>query len=89
MSRTHQRLRLEDLRNGMRVNSEQLSDIYNIHFILIDPRISDDGSSIDGELAWFGRELNNDSEQFNQEDVNIACIYNTDDTSDGEIYYED
>ena len=84
---TVQPLDLDKLKIGMRVTSEQLSKIYNMHFVLLNPRIIDDGNVISGDLAWFGAELNDESERFSNE--HIACIYNTDDPKDGEVYYEE
>lgn len=87
MQNTLKMLRKEELKVGMQVSSEQLSDIYYTYIILGNSNISDDGNKILGTIVWFGDTLNTDSNKF-LHDSNIACIYNSEDTDNGDVYYE-
>lgn len=82
------KLRLEDLKLGMMVNNMQLSNIFNTYIILTESNISDNGQYITGKIAWIGDKLNSESDKLNKIS-NTACIFNTDDTCDGEVYYEE
>jgi hypothetical protein len=85
---TMNKLSLQDLKIGMSVTSSQLSDIYNIHIILTNSSLVDDGKQIKGNIVWFGKELDDTTDKYNEMDA-VASIYNTDDTSDGEVFYEE
>lgn len=86
---TSKKLHIEELKLGMQVRSSQLSNIFNTYIILINTKISDDGQNIIGEIAFIGAELNSKSDEINKKYSNKACIFNSDDTCDGEIYYEE
>jgi hypothetical protein len=85
---TMNKLSLQDLRIGMSVTSSQLSDIYNTHIILTNSSLVDGGKQIKGNIVWFGKELDETTDKYNKMD-SVASIYNTDDTSDGEVFYEE
>ena len=88
MSNTLKKLTINDLKIGMHVSSEQLSNIFNYYIILINSSISDDGTTILGNIDWFGKEMTQETTKYNDM-KNIAIINNTDDTSDGEVYYDE
>jgi hypothetical protein len=48
----------------------------------------DGGRQIKGNIVWFGKELDETTDRYNKMD-SVASIYNTDDTSDGEVFYEE
>ena len=68
-------LSIDDLQIGMKVTSTQLSAIYYTFIILTSAEVSADGNVIKGVIAWFGKELNKESDKFIHE-PNSACIYN-------------
>jgi len=88
MENTLKKLTINDLKIGMHVDSEQLSNIFNYYIILSDSSVSDDGTKIIGNIAWFGDEMTAETEKYNNM-RNIAIINNIDDTSDGEVYYDE
>jgi len=88
MNNTSKKLKINDLKIGMRVDSEQLSNIFNYYIILSDSSVSDDGTKIIGNIALFGEEMTTETEKYNNM-KNIAIISNSDDTSDGEVYYDE
>ena len=88
MNNTSNKLKINDLRIGMHVDSEQLSNIFNYYIILSDSSVSDDGTKIIGDIAWFSEEMTTETEKYNNM-KNIAIISNSDDTSDGEVYYDE
>lgn len=88
MNNTSNKLKINDLKIGMHVDSEQLSNIFNYYIILSDSSVSDDGTKIIGDIAWFSEEMTTETEKYNNM-KNIAIISNSDDTSDGEVYYDE
>lgn len=88
MTNTLKKLTTNDLKIGMQVDSEQLSDIFNYYIILCNSHVSDDGTKIIGTIAWFGEEMTSETEKYNNM-KDIAIINNIDDTSDGEVYYDE
>ena len=88
MTNALKKLTINDLKIGMHVDSEQLYNIFNYYIILSNSSISDDGTKIIGDIAWFGEEMTTETEKYNNM-KNIAIINNSDDTSDGEVYYDE
>lgn len=88
MNNTSKKLKINDLKIGMHVDSEQLSNIFNYCIILSGSSVSDDGTKIIGDIALFGEEMTAETEKYNNM-KNIAIISNSDDTSDGEVYYDE
>ena len=88
MTNDLKKLTINDLKIGMHVDSEQLYNIFNYYIILSNSSISDDGTKIIGDIAWFGEEMTTETEKYNNM-KNIAIINNSDDTSDGEVYYDE
>ena len=88
MNNTSKKLKINDLKIGMHVDSEQLSNIFNYYIILSGSSVSDDGTKIIGDIEWFGEEMTTETEKYNNM-KNIAIISNSDDTSDGEVYYDE
>ena len=88
MNNILKKLTVNDLKIGMHVDSEQLSNIFNYYIILSDSSVSDDGTKIIGDIAWFGEEMTTETEKYNNM-KNIAIINTSDDTSDGEVYYDE
>ena len=88
MNNALKKLTINDLKIGMHVDSEQLSNIFNYYIILSNSSVSDDGTKIIGDIAWFGEEMTAETEKYNNM-KNIAIISNSDDTSDGEVYYDE
>ena len=88
MNNTSKKLKINDLKIGMHVDSEQLSNIFNYYIILSGSSVSDDGTKIIGDVAWFGEEMTTETEKYNNM-KNTAIISNSDDTSGGEVYYDE
>ena len=53
MNNALNKLTINDLKIGMHVDSEQLSNIFNYYIILSGSSVSDDGTKIIGDIAWF------------------------------------
>lgn len=88
MDDTKKKLTISDLKIGMHIESDQLSDIFNCYIILTNSSVSSDGTKIIGTIAYFGKEMTKETEKY-EGMKNIAIINNTDDTSDGEVYYDE
>jgi hypothetical protein len=84
---TMNKLSLQDLRIGMSVTSSQLSDICNTHIILTNSSLVDGGKQIKGNIVWFGKELDETTDCYNEME-SVASIYNTDDMYGGNVFYE-
>ena len=88
MTDTMKKLKKEELKVGMHVSSEQLSNIFNYYIILQDASVTSDGYEIEGTIAWHGEEMTAETDIYNNM-PDIAIINNLDDTTDGEVYYDE
>lgn len=68
-----EKLRLEDLKVGMRVYVKQLSDIYNVFIYLSDFKYDEDAYDTVGTISYFGS-LSVEEAGFRHEDV--CVVYN-------------
>ena len=79
---------LDELYNGMQVRESQLSNVYNIHIVLVNSFLTEDGD-IEGTVGFIGSTLNSESDRLNRRGVMVTHIYNEEAEKEGEIYYDD
>ena len=68
-------LTIDDLKIGMHVSSKQLSDLFNYYIILSNSSISDDGTSIIGDIIWFGDKMTTETEKYNKNDRKNRSVH--------------
>lgn len=78
------KLRLEELYVGMKVEPEQLTEIYDIWIILIKPVQNPDETPT---IRFIGKETNTESDKLYTEDNIIIPIYNDKNELTGDVYY--
>lgn len=88
MEATLTKYSLSEIKKGMRVHKEQLSNIYDIWIILYRPKqeVMDDGEMI---IGYIGKELSEESAAlYNSENI-ITPVYNDSMDLEGDVFYEE
>lgn len=80
------KLRLEEIYVGMKVEPEQLTEIYDIWIILIKSVQNPDETPT---IRFIGKETNKESDKLYTEDNIIIPIYNDKNEITGDVYYEE
>lgn len=78
---------VSDLKLGMYVSEQELSDIFDMHIVLVDTSIDND--IIVGKIGFIGKELNEESDALNKLNTTIADIYNSRIDAEDDIIYEE
>ena len=88
MAKTLPKYNLSDIKKGMRVHKEQLSDIYDTWIILYRPKneIMEDGEMI---IGFIGKEPNEESDALYTPDNIITPVYNDSIDLEGDIFYDE
>lgn len=81
------KLTLEELKLGMQVYKEQLSDIYDTWIILYKPVNQE--IEKDGIIGFIGKKTNSESFKLYTPDNLIIPVYNDSMELEGDIYYEE
>lgn len=78
---------LEDLRVGMEVNRDELSEIYDTWIILYRPK----GAAIehDGIIGFIGSRTNGESDRLYTADNIVTPVYNDSMNLEADIYYDE
>ena len=78
---------LADIKKGMRVYKEQLSEIYDIWIILYKPKESD--MEEDGIIGFIGAETNEESDALYNGNNIITPVYNDSIDLEDDIFYDE
>lgn len=81
------RYKLEDLKIGMPVKVSELSNIYNMHIILIGAEWCEDGD-VKGKIAYIGEELTEESDNIIISNK-VRGVYNEHLDIEGEVFYDE
>lgn len=84
MAAAEKKYTLDELKIGMRVTPEQLSEIYDTWIFLIKDKKEDLG-----EIAFIGKEPDRNSDKLFQRKGYITPVYNDSPELNGDIYYEE
>jgi len=79
------KLKLEDIKIGMKVNMEQLSEIRDIWILVEEEAYGADS----GVVRFVGVTPNNESQAVLDTGKPIACIYNDSEILDGEVVFDE
>lgn len=88
MAETLMKYSLSEIKKGMKVRKEQLSNIYDTWIILYRPKqeAMDDGEML---IGYIGKELSEESAAlYNSENI-ITPVYNDSMDLEGDIFYEE
>lgn len=86
MSKTYQ---FQDLKVGMDVRAEELSNIYDTFIVLDNARtIGDNGNySTEGKIMFIGRSLDDDYDKINKKGKSLSVIFNSSLDIEGDVEY--
>lgn len=87
MSNNMKKYAVKDLKLGMYVSEQELSDIFDMHIVLTNTSI--DNNNIIGKIGFIGKELNDESDALNKLNTTIADIYNSKIDAEDDIIYEE
>ena len=88
MAATLQKYNLSEIKKGMRVHKEQLSNIYDTWIILYRPKneVMEDGEMI---IGFIGKEPDEESAALYNPDNVITPVFNDSIDLEGDIFYEE
>lgn len=80
--------KLEDLKLGMRVESDNLSEIKDTHIILTEAQYIS-GINMSGKISFIGQELTDEARDLYKPGVSIYDVYNDSLEEDEELEYDE
>lgn len=86
MSKTYQ---FQDLKVGMDVRAEELSNIYDTFIVLDDAKtVGDNGNySTEGKIMFIGRKLDETYDKINKKGKSLSVIFNSSLDIEGDVEY--
>lgn len=81
--------RLGDLKVGLIVKEEELSDIIGINIILGNVSYIDDSGGIQGEILYIGEELPENIKELRENNGCIMTVFNNPEEMDEDTFYEE
>lgn len=88
MSKIYQ---FQDLKVGMDVRAEELSNIYDTFIVLDDAKtIGDNGNySTEGKIIFIGRSLDESYDKINKKGKSLSVIFNSSLDMEGDLEYDE
>lgn len=79
------KLKLEDLKLGMEVQPEQLSEIYDTWILIEETNVG----AKTGIIKWIGKTPNKESQKILESGKVIGCIFNDSIELDGDVFFDE
>lgn len=79
------KLKLQDLKKGMTVRFDQLTDIYDVWILVEEEAVNSDH----GIIRFIGKEPDSESQAILEEGKPIGCIYNDSEQLEEDVYFDE